>query len=135
MENLEGNLKPKLNISNENISGEKIIEDNEKKLIAKKSIERAFSLLNERQLITLKMRLGIKPYKKRHTLQEIAEKFGVTIETTRKDQIHAIVILNQSLHKDFKKAGYDNLDINISWRNNGIDNILTLIENVFPELL
>lgn len=110
------------------------IENKEKEIVVKKAIERIFSELTERQSVVLKMRMGVKPYDKKHTLQEIADVFGITKEPIRTQQEIALRAVTWALKKDITEAGYSSENVNILGGNTGIDNLLALIEETNPEM-
>jgi len=108
-------------------------ENIERSRIAKKALEEAFSLLNEKQIRILKMRMGIKPYDKRHTLREVGESFDVTPEPIRTQQSLALTRISAHVIEQMREAGYS-VPFESLWGNDGVDNLLALIESTQPEL-
>ncbi len=110
------------------------LDRSEKMKLVKQSLEQSFSTLTERQAKVLKMRMGLKPYEKRHTLKEIGDAHNITDEPIWVQQNEALHKISLALKQDLSKAEYPTVDIDFLRGDDGLDNLLALIEEVNPEI-
>lgn len=96
------------------IENEQIIDDLSDKIIAgddfseivKQALEKSFASLDERLIKILKMRLGLPPYTRRHSLSEVGDSCGVNKERIHVLQNNAFRKISSVLEINLRKNDY-----------------------------